>query len=249
MSSKALTPAWRNVLHAWPAGEKRTHEWHQLVWGRSKKQVRVTRVQVDTAIGRGYLKVESSQKKALGEGPMILQRTVRPVKPYIARGPDPNYKGPFPWGIDEHWRRMETSPARATRAIANKLTSAERSDPDYWDMYFRYPPLISTRAELISVRQGLLYFFAGSKTGVTSRVNRRITRYGWMPRPLTYLFVTGQSLHLLFLDMLIRPVFAGDQVVRFAPVDGHEAERETSRLVGETGDVKEKYRQYIGEVT
>lgn len=243
-TSTSLSPTWRNVLHAWPAGEERKYDWHTVTWGRSKTTVRASQAQVDTAVNRGYL------VKGPVTPPALLTRTGKPIKPYVARGPNPKYEGPFPWGVDEHWRRIKASPARVTRAIANKLTNAKRSDPEYWEMYFRYPPLVSTRAELISVRQGLLYFFAAQKKSVNSRVSRRITQWGWMPRPLTYLFVTGQSLRLLFLDLLVQPVFRGEQVVRFAPVDGHQAEQEITRLVGGTGDVKEKYRHYIAsEVT
>ena len=164
----------------------------------------------------------------------MLRRTDKPIKPYTSRGPDPNYKGPFPWAMKEHWRRIEQSPVRVTRKIANKLDEPSYREPD-WHMQFRFPEMIGTCTELGNVRKALLQFFAGKQRDYD----------WWLPRPLHYLFTTGENLHLLFMDMLVRPVFEDEQFVKFVAVDPKEAQEEIERLTAATGDVPEKYRRYL----
>lgn len=246
----SLSPAWRDLLHAWPAGEVREHQWYSLRWVKGKKdeRVRVSPEQLGRAETRGLvtLKLKESPDPNQSEYDKVyhVTRTKELIRPYTSRGPNPKYDGPFPWGVEEHWRRMLQAPARAVRGITEQLTGvSSRRDDDFWETHYRYPHLVNSKTELANFRHTLLHFFTEGEQS-----SRRM-QWGWVPQPLKFMLLTGIGMQLLFLDMLIRPVFDGEKFERFMPVDGNDAEREITRLVGNTGNLREKYQQYVERET
>src|SRR4051812_32046172 len=108
----------REYLVNWPAGEERPAT--DLV---EKADMRFPAHKTSSgkrAVAEGYI-VKARTVKVYS-GPYLVDmdmyvRTDKALKAYVPRGPVRNpvkrpYIGIYPWSVDEHWTRMEASPAR-----------------------------------------------------------------------------------------------------------------------------------------
>jgi hypothetical protein len=191
-------------------------------------------------------------------------RSLKTIRPYRPTGARPRtYSGVFPWSIQEHWRQLEKAPARAARNIARKVSGVQ--DRQDATMRLLHPKYIKTKAELRTVRTTLHalllmrsptvsscsggFMVAASQTVAQRRVLNQFSR-GYLPLGLEYMLTSGVTMRLLFLDMLIEPVFGDDGALeKFAALDPHAAWEEMKRITGDTADLSEKYRSYMDSVT
>jgi hypothetical protein len=165
----------------------------------------------------------------------------RTDKPLSAWKPKPPRDGIWPWGLEEHWRKIDQGPARIVRNVAERvggtLTDVEST---------RWPLIVGTRSELQAVRNGLEKL-AGIKTielgaNATARERRRAD---WLPRPLLQYGRGGILLRMLFLDILAEPVFENARVVRFRGLEPDEVWKEQQQLLGEGDEPMERYYNYL----